>query len=40
MAAVFVDESDADALERFGDGADLGEDVDAVSVFVDHALEH
>ena len=36
---VFVQETDSDALKRFGDGADLGEHVDAVFVFVDHALE-
>ena len=39
VSNVFVEETDADALECFGDGADLGEHVDAVFVVVDHALE-
>src|SRR3546814_16516806 len=39
MSDVLVEEPDGDGLEGFGDGADLGEDVDAVGVFVDHATD-
>jgi len=39
VAKVFVDEPDAHALEGLGDRADLGQDVDALGVLVDHALE-
>jgi hypothetical protein len=34
-----VEDVDGDLLERGLDGGDLGEDVDAVGVLVDHALE-
>ena len=39
VADVLVEEADGDALQGFGDCADLGEDVDAVRVFVDHSLK-
>ena len=39
VADVLVEEADGDGLERLGDGADLGEDVDAVRVLLDHALD-
>src|SRR3546814_13643219 len=39
MSDVLVEEPDGDGLEGFGDGADLGEDVAAVGVFVDHATD-
>ena len=36
---VLVEQADGDALQRLGGRADLGEDVDAVGVVVDEALE-
>src|SRR3954452_18282916 len=39
MIDVLVEDLEAEALERGGDGADLGEDVDAVAVVGDHALD-
>ena len=39
MAYVLVEQADGDALECFRHGADLGEDLDAVGVLVDHALQ-
>ena len=33
---VLVEQAQADGLQRAGDGADLGEHVDAVGVLVDH----
>jgi hypothetical protein len=36
---MFIDEAHADALERLCHGADLGEDIDAVRVLIDHALD-
>jgi hypothetical protein len=39
VAEVLVDEAEGDLLEGGVDGGDLGEDVDAVGVFVDQALQ-
>src|SRR5207237_10767863 len=36
---VVVEDRDGEALERGRDGAELGQDVDAVPVVVDHALD-
>jgi hypothetical protein len=36
---VLVEQTDRDALERASDRGDLGEDVDAIRVVVDHPLE-
>jgi len=36
---VFVEQVHPDALQRLGDGGQLGEDVDAVGVVVDHPLQ-
>ena len=39
VSEVVLDEADRDALERALDRGDLGQDVDAVDVLVDHPLE-
>ena len=36
---VLVEQVQADTLQRLADGCDLGEDVDAVGVLVDHPLQ-
>ena len=39
VAEVGVQEFQGDCLEGFGDGRDLGQDLDAIGVFVDHPLQ-
>ena len=39
VARVFVEQAEGDLVDRRLDGGDLGEDVDAVAVLVDHPLE-
>lgn len=39
MAEMIVEQAESDAFECIGDGRDLGEDIDAVPVLVDHAVD-
>ena len=39
VAEVIFDQAEGDGLQRPGHGRDLGQDVDAVGVVLDHALE-
>src|SRR5512133_4165172 len=39
MACVVVEQAERDLVERGAHGADLGEDVDAVAIVLDHALD-
>ena len=38
MARVVVHQAQSDLVERRLDGGDLGQDIDAIAVFVDHVL--
>lgn len=39
MTEVLVEQPESDRLERLGRGGDLGEDVDAVGLVLDHPLQ-
>ena len=39
MPDVLIEQAYSDALQRFRDRTDLGEDVDAIRVLIDHALQ-